>query len=120
MSELPTQVAVWSTLPERSPRRADVENVPLVVIRLGGEAHVLHARCPHRAADLSGGTIDGDLLICPEHGWDFRCDTGRCEALGVDAHRFRCWIDVDSDAVMVDATEIRAFHEADDGFSYSL
>ena len=28
-------------------------------------------RCPHRWAQLSAGTVDGDRLVCPYHGWQF-------------------------------------------------
>ncbi len=116
----PKVVAGWSSLRDGTPQRAEVEGVVLVVVRLGDEVHVLHARCPHRAADLSEGTVEGNLLVCPEHGWDFRCDTGECEALGERAYRFRSWVDTAADAVLVDAVEVRAFRETDDSFRYQL
>ncbi len=116
----PTPVAKWSTLPEAQPQRADVEGVGLVVIRLGDDAHVLHARCPHRAADLSKGTIEGNLVVCPEHGWDFRCDTGECEALGEHVRRFDCLVDAAVDQVFVDAATVRSFRETDESFRYEL
>ena len=31
-------------------------------------------RCPHRWAQLSKGTITGDRLVCPYHGWQFGPD----------------------------------------------
>jgi len=36
-------------------------------------------RCPHRKADLSQfGELDGDILTCTMHGWQFDLSTGRC------------------------------------------
>jgi UDP-MurNAc hydroxylase len=36
-------------------------------------------RCPHRKADLSRfGELDGEILTCQMHGWQFNLATGRC------------------------------------------
>lgn len=35
--------------------------------------------CPHRGAQLSIGSFDGDRLVCPYHGWTFTPD-GTCVA----------------------------------------
>jgi UDP-MurNAc hydroxylase len=36
-------------------------------------------RCPHLKADLSRfAVIDGNVLTCQMHGWQFDLDTGRC------------------------------------------
>ena len=43
-----------------------------------GEAAVLDAHCPHLGAHLGvGGTVVGDTLRCPFHGWRWRTD-GSC------------------------------------------
>ena len=37
-----------------------------------GAFHLQDAYCPHLGAHLAyGGTVDGDLLTCPFHGWKF-------------------------------------------------
>eukprot|EP01116_Phalansterium_solitarium_P002162 TRINITY_DN1202_c0_g1_i4.p1 TRINITY_DN1202_c0_g1~~TRINITY_DN1202_c0_g1_i4.p1 ORF type:complete len:443 (-),score=41.87 TRINITY_DN1202_c0_g1_i4:405-1733(-) len=47
----------------------------LVVYRgMDGKAAVLDAYCPHLGADLSGGTVIGNELRCPFHGWTFGAD----------------------------------------------
>jgi 3-ketosteroid 9alpha-monooxygenase subunit A len=36
----------------------------------GGELHVLQAHCPHLGAHIGhGGTVAGDCVTCPYHGW---------------------------------------------------
>lgn len=40
-------------------------------------------RCPHRGAALSGGAIEGDLLVCPYHGFRFD-SSGRCVMIPSD------------------------------------
>jgi UDP-MurNAc hydroxylase len=40
---------------------------------------VVQRRCPHLKADLSRfAVIEGDVLTCQMHGWQFDLDTGRC------------------------------------------
>ncbi|TDK90207.1 Rieske (2Fe-2S) protein [Mycobacterium paragordonae] len=37
-----------------------------------GTAHVLDAYCPHLGADIGvGGSVRGDCVVCPFHGWSF-------------------------------------------------
>ena len=43
----------------------------------GGQVAVLDDRCPHRAAPLSMGTLDGDHVVCGYHGFTFAAD-GEC------------------------------------------
>ncbi len=43
-----------------------------------GEIRVLDATCPHLGAHLGiGGTVDGDCVVCPFHGWRYNGE-GRC------------------------------------------
>jgi phenylpropionate dioxygenase-like ring-hydroxylating dioxygenase large terminal subunit len=36
-----------------------------------GVARALSDACCHRGASLGGGTCRGDVVICPQHGWEF-------------------------------------------------
>lgn len=42
-----------------------------------GEVTVTADTCPHRGAQLSLGSFDGEQLQCPYHGWQFSAD-GEC------------------------------------------
>jgi phenylpropionate dioxygenase-like ring-hydroxylating dioxygenase large terminal subunit len=54
----------------------------LVLFRTeSGEARVLDAYCVHLGAHLGhGGTVEGESLVCPFHGWAFGRE-GRCVAI---------------------------------------
>src|SRR5579862_3961622 len=44
-----------------------------------GTPHVVARRCPHRGVHLSLGFVEGELIQCAYHGWQFAAD-GRCVA----------------------------------------
>lgn len=44
-----------------------------------GKARVVDAYCRHLGAHLGeGGQVEGDLLVCPFHGWKWDGDSGAC------------------------------------------
>lgn len=100
-----TRLATWSTLDDRSPARALVGNVDLVIVRFDDEHSVFYGRCLHRGAMMADGHVAGDDLICGVHGWDYRLDTG-ISAYNNDEqlHRFTSWIE--DDHVVIDADEV--------------
>ncbi|XP_012281608.1 cholesterol 7-desaturase [Orussus abietinus] len=47
-----------------------------------GIVRVIDAYCPHLGANMAeGGRVKGDCLECPFHGWSFRGEDGRCDAV---------------------------------------
>lgn len=69
----------------------------------GGAGHfyACNPRCPHEDGPLADGWLEGDVVVCPWHGFDFELETGRCRAdpdLAVPVYRVR----VNGDAVEVD------------------
>jgi len=70
------------------PLKVQVMSLPFVAFRdTAGHAHVLADTCTHRGGALSAGTVKGDCVVCPYHGWQFGGD-GKCvriPSLGADA-----------------------------------
>lgn len=61
------------------PRPATLLGRKLVVYRgASGRPVVAERRCPHRGGDLAGGTVHGDDIACPYHGWRYSGDDGKC------------------------------------------
>ncbi len=105
------KILSWSELSDRQPTYALVENVDLVVIRYDTQVSVLYGRCLHRGALLADGTVSGHNLICGLHDWDYRIDSGISEYNHAEAlPKFQAWVDLEQDAVLVDADEIAAWH----------
>lgn len=65
-----------AALADHSPVKQMLGDVPVVVIRDGGQVHVLAERCSHLSGPLSEGELDGDCLTCPWHGSVFRVSDG--------------------------------------------
>ena len=51
--------------------------VAMLLYDIGGGAYATAAVCPHHAAWLSQGGVDGDLVNCPRHQGQFHVPTGR-------------------------------------------
>ncbi len=73
------QVAFPSDLAPGEVTAVEYWDSELVLWRdMSGTFHLQDAFCPHLGAHLAyGGTVDGDLLQCPFHGWKFD-GTGAC------------------------------------------
>jgi nitrite reductase/ring-hydroxylating ferredoxin subunit len=63
-------------LPDRSPVKRLVGEVPVVVIRDGRQVHVLAGRCSHLSGPLFEGKLADGCLTCPWHGSVFRVSDG--------------------------------------------
>jgi len=46
------------------------------VFNLNGEFHAIEDLCSHDYSTLTGGSIEGDEIICPRHGARFCIKTG--------------------------------------------
>ena len=57
-----------------------------------GVVGVLDAFCPHLGAHLGmGGTVEGNALRCPFHGWEF-ATSGACTAIPYATTKVSCVI----------------------------
>ena len=65
-------------LPAERPVIVRVNERDLALVRCaeGGDPHVVDNRCPHRGGQLGDGSVRGDDIVCPLHGYDFDLHTG--------------------------------------------
>jgi nitrite reductase/ring-hydroxylating ferredoxin subunit/uncharacterized membrane protein len=74
-----TAVVSESELVDGEPHRAELDGVPVVVVRTGDTVHALADRCSHRGGPLSDGKVADGCITCPWHGSRFRLDDGSVE-----------------------------------------
>jgi len=94
----------------------ELDGLSVGVFNVAGRFHALHNRCPHRGGDLCRGPVtgtavptgdyrfryglEGELVRCAWHGWEFEIESGRCL---VDARiRARTFpVEIEADSVYV-------------------
>ena len=71
----------------------DVDGVTLALFNAGGgRFHATSPLCPHEDGPLAEGWLEGDVVVCPWHGFDFELSSGRCrvdEALSITIYSVR-------------------------------
>jgi toluene monooxygenase system ferredoxin subunit len=56
---------------------AQVAGTRVLVVRLGDEVRAYLDRCAHLGVALSEGTLEGGVLTCSAHHWQYDVATGR-------------------------------------------
>ena len=57
----------------------ELDDAPGVALfNVDGEILALDNTCPHAGGPLGEGTLEGEVIECPWHGWEFNVRTGQC------------------------------------------
>lgn len=73
------RVAKVTDLKDGEAQTAQLEGHSVAVFRLKGKFYAMDNRCPHRGGPLADGHLEGDLVTCPWHAWQFDVTSGKCE-----------------------------------------
>jgi nitrite reductase/ring-hydroxylating ferredoxin subunit len=57
---------------------AEVNGKTVAVFNVDGAFHVVDNTCLHRGGPLGEGEVEGSVVTCPWHGWQFNVATGAC------------------------------------------
>ena len=69
-------VAATDELAPGTHRVVDVDGAAVAVFHLSDGFHAIEDVCTHDGGTLTGGSVDGDAVICPRHGARFSIKTG--------------------------------------------
>ncbi|MGJ0505543.1 MAG: cytochrome P450 [Methylocystis sp.] len=61
------------------PHALSVDGFDVVVVRTPAGFRAFQGRCPHQGALLGEGELSGERLVCRNHGWRFRIESGERE-----------------------------------------
>jgi nitrite reductase (NADH) small subunit len=64
-------------IPAGSIREVDVNGKALAVANVGGTFHAIDNTCLHRGGPLGDGPLEGKIVTCPWHGWQYDVTTGK-------------------------------------------
>ncbi len=81
-------------------RRVEVDGVFVALFNIDGMIYALDNTCPHAGGPLGEGTIKGDCVKCPWHGWRFNIRTG-IRPENPDFHVLRRDVRIEGDMILV-------------------
>ena len=99
MSEF-KKVLVKADVPEGTGKEVKIGDRELAVFNSGGTFHAIDNTCLHRGGPLAEGTLEGCMVVCPWHAWQFDITTGVC-ATTPDAKLRRYDVKVEGDDILV-------------------
>lgn len=70
------KVAATGDIPEGEGRCFDVGDQQVAIFNVEGTYYALDNVCPHQGGPLGEGELDGKMVTCPWHAWDFDVTTG--------------------------------------------
>jgi nitrite reductase (NADH) small subunit len=70
------RVGALKLLPPGSATHVDIDGDAVAVCNVGGTLFAMDGICPHSGGPLGHGVLDGPILTCPFHAWEFDCRTG--------------------------------------------
>ena len=65
-------------LPPGQTAFASVDGVDVALFRRGDEILAIGNACTHQGGNLCDGFVEGDIVTCPLHGWEFDLRSGAC------------------------------------------
>lgn len=73
------KVAEVGDLQPGSGKVVTVKNKTIALFNIDGTYYALDNTCVHRGGPLGEGEVEGELVSCPWHGWQYNIKTGVSE-----------------------------------------
>lgn len=75
-----TEVAELKDVPPGERKRVEVNGERITLFNLEGELFAIFDQCPHKkSAPLVRGMLNGRGIKCPNHGYRFDLESGKCD-----------------------------------------
>jgi nitrite reductase/ring-hydroxylating ferredoxin subunit len=71
------RVAKAADVPAGGIHQVDAGGKVIALANVGGTFHAIDGTCLHRGGPLGEGVLEGDVVTCPWHGWQFNVLTGK-------------------------------------------
>jgi nitrite reductase/ring-hydroxylating ferredoxin subunit len=70
------KVAALSELPAGSGKPVEVNGKAIALFNVGGKVYAMDNTCLHRGGPLGDGTLEGEVVTCPWHMWEYNVRSG--------------------------------------------
>jgi nitrite reductase (NADH) small subunit/3-phenylpropionate/trans-cinnamate dioxygenase ferredoxin subunit len=92
-------IAQLDDLPPGTCTSIETGELGIALFNIDGQVYALDNTCPHAGGPLGEGTIEGEHIACPWHGWKFHIPTGVCQKNPTPSLNVACY-----DVRVVDGT----------------
>ncbi len=95
------RAAAVGEIPEGTIREVNVAGKAIAVASVSGKFHAIDNTCVHRGGPLGDGSLEGKVVTCPWHAWQYDVTTGKVlqnPGVGVSCYA----VEVRGDEVFVD------------------
>lgn len=58
---------------------AEVSGSRIALFNVAGNYYAMSDTCAHKGGPLGEGSLDGAIVTCPWHGWQYDVSTGACQ-----------------------------------------
>lgn len=72
------KVATKSEVSLGSGIKVEIKGKEIAVFNVDGNFCAIDDTCPHRGGPLSEGSLEGNVVTCPWHGWQYDLTSGAC------------------------------------------
>jgi nitrite reductase/ring-hydroxylating ferredoxin subunit len=76
-------------VPAGSIREFQVEGKAVALANIDGQFYAINGVCMHRGGPLGDGPLEGKVVTCPWHGWQYDVTTGKIgqnPSVGVESY----------------------------------
>lgn len=95
------RVGTLQECPPGTAREVVAEDRVVALFNVDGTIHALDGICPHQGGPLGKGTLQGTVVTCPWHGWQFDVCTGQHQ-VNANLHHLRLAVRIEADEIWVD------------------
>ncbi len=71
------KLATIDELPNGAMKEVEIGDRIIGLFNVDGIISAIDGLCPHQGGPLVEGTLEGSIVTCPWHGWQFDVRTGR-------------------------------------------
>lgn len=101
------KVAQVGDLPPGRAKVVQCNGEEVALFNVEGTFYALTNECAHQMGPLGEGELEGDVVVCPWHGWEFNVKTGVCQFdAAVQVKRFE--VKVEGQNILVAPAQLTA------------
>ena len=97
------QIASTTELLDETILEKVIKDTSVILVKQNDKIRVYSGKCPHQGASLAQGTIKNKHIVCPLHGKNFSCDTGKDADSDLCLKEYQ--INIEGDSILFDINQ---------------